>query len=521
MKPKMRYAIIGSAVLILIALIALFARGKDELLRYIPDDAALVVRIDPKRMLDGIDIKKITGSDKYRALESSAYNESALLSKLVAKAGRHPEKTGIRWDKPVYIFVRKEKGKEYSCILFHVKNSKTLKDWVEGELPRNASVKSQGELNLVARPYGQSWGWNNEALILLDVSSRHGSDLLEDHLNRTYDDYILNKKEFNQAMQRDAGITVYADMPTLYRTIEKLSLDNMVQNYARNNMAVWLDFHQGEVQISTRMLGEENKAYREIINPASIPEEIVGTGDGNSPLLHFAMNLKWKDLFDLMEEEKGKSRHNSDMKSIVQALSEMKGGMCLQLAKSKIQNAEQVDEQPYELEDEDDYNPFYYRKPTMPVGMTVRLQLQDHAKTIDSLLQERSILSGLSDIGPFSTYSTHRPPGMLRLLFDQEEKGKMKFWDDKRLPSGFLKKPVQFFIDLDPDANPFLSESNEFLRESVRKKFAMHMNQFSHFYYWSDAKSSDCKLVFKDKNKGSMEILLNMIMDINSIDADI
>jgi len=522
MKPKIRYAVIGISVLVLIALIALLARGKDKLLQYIPDDAAMVLRIDPTKMLADVNLKKLTGSDPYRAMESNAYGETSLLTKLVAKAGRHPEKTGIKWNKPVYMFMRSEKGKVYNCILFHVQNAKTLKEWVESELPRNASVKTDGELNLVSRPYGQSWGWNNEALILLDVSSRHGSDLLEDHLNKMYDDYIGNKSEFNQAMQRDAGISIYANIPAMNRAVEKVRLDKMFQNYLQNYMAIWLDFNKGEIQFSMRMMGEKNASYQEVSNTTPAPESIVGTSDGKSPLMHVAMNMKWRELFTMMQDAEGKSRRDNDLDGLLAVLSELQGGTCLQLAKSKLDANTTGDEMQDELEDEDDYYSDYgYRNSPMPVGMTIRLQLKNQPKTLDSLIGDGRLIRNLSNIGSFTTTSVQRPPGMLRLLYDQEEKGPLKYWDDKRLPTGFFKKPFQFFVDLDPQSNPFLAESNPYLRESVRKKFAMHLSPFSHFYLWSDAKGGDCKLVFKDKNTSSMEILLNMILDMNSIDADI
>ena len=179
---------IGAAtVLLAVAGGIWFFGGSDKLPSYIPDDAGLVMRFDPKEIVRGMDMEKVGKNSGLKDLEDKLEDEDAMLMKLLLQGARSPEKTGIRWSKSFYVFARTEKGKEYVAVMLPVKDQELLKTFVDRELPGDAKIKFRDDMAYVQTGYREAWGWNNDVLMIVFMDGRRHTDLIQDHLNKTFD----------------------------------------------------------------------------------------------------------------------------------------------------------------------------------------------------------------------------------------------------------------------------------------------------------------------------------------------
>ncbi|MEN9511408.1 MAG: hypothetical protein RLZZ370_1227, partial [Bacteroidota bacterium] len=115
MKPIFKYSLLGFGLVALAAGSYFFLAGRgDKLQKYIPDNAALVVKIDPKSILNGLDLEALKKTESFEEAVADMKDESEPLPVLLSQAMSNPKETGINWLKPSYVFMRAEKGITYT-----------------------------------------------------------------------------------------------------------------------------------------------------------------------------------------------------------------------------------------------------------------------------------------------------------------------------------------------------------------------------------------------------------------------
>jgi len=506
---------IGAAtVLLAVAGGIWFFGGSDKLPSYIPDDAGMVMRFDPKEMIRGMDMEKIGKNSGLKDLEDKLEEEDAMLMKLLMKGFRNPEKTGIRWSKSFYVFARSEKGKEYVAVMLPVKDQEVLKTFVDRELPGDAKIKFRDDMAYVQTGYREAWGWNNDVLMVVFMDGRRHTDLIQDHLNKTYDACMDKKPEFKKIIGKTADIAMYVNTKTsFFKEMMREAGRGMTKGLAGQNFVyagAYFNFDQGEMNMEGMNLDADGKKVAvDYMKEGALPEKIIGTPDGKAPLFHLAMNIEWMPMMKAIAGSMPDEEIPAEMMDI---LKEVDNGICIQASATRLPMTADTTWT--------DWGYPMVRKPN-PIGVTIRIPVKANTPKLDTALSQggQAGISQATSIFWSKQFSVSRPPGMLRMLMDQEESGTLKAWKDDRLPDDFASKPVQIWVDLSPKNNPLLNGESDALGRGT-EKVADALGKFSHIVGWTDKDESVVRIVLKDKEEHFLSALFEMIGDLNE-DANI
>jgi hypothetical protein len=501
---------IGAAtVLLAVAGGIWFFGGSDKIPSYIPDDAGLVLRFDPKEIIRGMDMEKVGKNAGLKDLEEKLEDEDAMLMKLLLQGARSPEKTGIRWSKSFYVFARTEKGKEYVAVMLPVKDQELLKTFVDRELPDDAKIKFRDDMAYVQAGYREAWGWNNDVLMVVFMDGRRHTDLIQDHLNKTYDVCMDKKPEFEKIIGKKADIAMYMNTKSgLFKELMREAGGALTKGLAAQNIAysgAYLNFDKGEMLMEGFNLDADGKKIiPEYMKEAALPEKITGTPDGKAPLLHFSMNVEWMPL---MKAFAGSMPDEEMPAEMMDLMKEVEDGFCIQASATRLPMTADTTWT--------DWGYPMVRKPN-PIGVSIRIPVKANAPKLDTALSQggQAGISQATSLFWSQSFVVSRPPGMLRMLMDQEEKGTLKAWTDDRLPSDFASKPMQIWVDLSTKNNPLLNGDSDALGRGA-EKVADALGKFSHIVGWTDKDESVVKIVLKDKEAHFLSTLFEMIGDLN------
>lgn len=501
---------IGAATLLLAVAGGIwFFGGSDKLPAYIPDDAGLVMRFDPKELVRGMDMEKIGKNSGLKDLEDKLEDEDAMLMKLLLKGVSSPEKTGIRWSKSFYVFARTEKGKEYVAVMLPVKDQEVLKTFVDRELPEDAKIKFRDDMAYVQAGYREAWGWNNDVLMIVFMNGRRHTDLIQDHLNKTYDACMDKKPEFKKIIGKKADIAMYVNTKSaFFKETMREAGGGLTKGLASKNLAysgAVINFDKGEMVMEGMNLDEEgNVTTADYLKEGGLPESLTGTPDGKAPLLHLAMNIEWSPM---MKAIAGSMPDDEMPEGMMDILKEVNDGVCIQASATRLPMTADTTWT--------DWGYPMVQRPN-PIGVTLRIPVKSQAPMLDSALSQggQATISRATSVFWSKQFSVSRPPGMLRMLMDQEEDGGLRAWKDERLPDDFASKPVQIWVDLSPKNNPLLNGESDVLGRNA-EKVADAFAKFSHVVGWTDKDESVMKIVLKDKEAHFLSVLVEMIGDLN------
>lgn len=524
MKPVFKYSLLGVGLVALAAgsYFIFFAGRGDRLQKYIPDNASLVVKIDPKSILKGLDLEALKKNESFEKTIADMKDKSDPFPALLSQAMSNPKETGINWLKPSYVFMRAEKGITYTAILLSVNDPNQLKGCI------NDRVKDHEDINLEDNQYfmkvssSEYWGWNNEVLMILSMRGRRQKDLISDHLNLTYDANISSKEEMADILNRKAAVSFCVNGKTLSDALESMRggftpfQSKMFGDFAGGT----LEFKDGEIL----MEGVQKGAKSFLASKSE--KSFSTTPNGIVPFFHMSYALKINPMMEFLLQDKNNSESlgsgimNNEFMSY---LKELGNGFSMQMWNQGSPSVRNMD------------NPLLSGN----LGMAMRVGLAEKSPKLDSSLALFNLglnsymqrLANNSSAYEFDDteapeaatplpISLNKENGMMKLVSGLHHDGSYKLWRDKRLSDDFFDQPFQFWIDFDEDHFPYwMLEQNMSSRE--RAVVMRNMKRFSHVEASGTAERSTFKLVMKDQKENALAQILDMVLDAAKNGADI
>jgi hypothetical protein len=524
MKPIFKYSLLGVGLVALAAgsYFVFFSGRGDKLQKYIPDNASLVVKIDPKSILNGLDLEALKKSESFEKAIADMKDKSDPFPALLSQSMSNPKETGINWLKPSYVFMRTEKGVTYTAFLLSVNDPNLLKSCI------NDHVKDHEDIDLEDNQYfmkvrsSEYWGWNKEVLMILSMRGRRQKDLISDHLNLTYEANISSKEEMAEILNKKAAVSWCVNGKTLPDALESMRggitpfQSKMFGDFAGGT----LEFKDGEI-----VMDAVQKGAKSFIESKS-NKSFNTTPNGIVPFFHMSYALKINPLIDYLLQDKNTSESmgtevmNSELMSY---LKELGNGFSMQMwnqGSPAVPNME---------------NPLLSGN----LGMAMRVGLAEQSPKLDSSLALfnlglNSYMQRLADNSSAYAFDETEAPqaasplpialnkenGMMKLVSGLHHDGSYKIWRDKRLPDDFFDQPFQIWIDFDEDHFPYwMLEQNMSSRE--RAVVMRNMKRFSHVVASGTTERSTFKLVMKDQKENALAQILEMVLDAAKNGADI
>ncbi|MBU6325530.1 MAG: DUF4836 family protein [Bacteroidetes bacterium] len=516
MKPVFKYSLLGAGILaVATASYFLFFSGRtDKLQKYIPEDAAMVLKISPRDLLDGINKDELKKKDAFKDFADDMEKSRDALSVLISRALNDPKETGINWRRPSYMFMRSEKGYAYTAILIPVSDPAQLKTCINDNVKDHEDISLEDDLYFMKSGYKQYWGWNKEALMILTMDGRKHKDLISDHLNLTYENNITSNEEMHEVLKRNAAMAWGMNWKKLSSLLENMrgylygGINVLPTNYIGDFIGGTIDFKDGEI-----VLDAVQKGAKSDIN--SKPDKKFNTTpDGIVPFFHMSFAVKIKPMFDYFLKNKAGLDEESMMNSEIMAyLKELGNGMSMQMWNQGSPSEENM------------MNPML----AGTLGMALRVGLAAESPRIDSSMAifnmglnnytQRMLMDGESDSAINSPYLLNKQGNMLNLSYGLKHNESYKIWRDKRLPDDFFEQPFQFWIDFDEEHFPYWIFKNAFGRD--QKTMLRNMKQFSHVVGSGNSEKSYLKVVMKDQKKNALAQILEMAMAAGKDESDI
>jgi len=517
MKPIFKYSLIGAGILsVAAAAYFLFFSGKaDKLQKYIPEDAALVLKISPEALLKGIDRDALKKNDVFKEFRDDMDDSRQAFSVLLARAMKDPKETGINWLRPSYVFMRSEKGYEYTAILIPVSDPALLKTCLNDHVKDHEDISLEDDQYFMKSGYNEYWGWNKEVLMILNMNGRKHKDLISDHLNLTYENNISTNEEMRKMLKKNAAVTWCINGKECFELMQNMrgamnsTLASFPSNYFGDFTGGTMDFNDGEIVMNAVQIGAKSMLQ-------SKSDKLFNTTpDGIVPFFHMSYAVKIKPLLDVFLQNKTGMDDGSMMNSEIMAyLNELGNGMSMQMW------------------NQGSPTDAYIENPLMAgsTGMAIRMGLAERAPKIDSSMAILNMglnsyidrMNGYREEGdssPVFPILMNRTGNVMNLKAGLKHNGNYKLWRDKRLPDDFFDQPVQFWIDFDEEHFPYW-----IFNRTTRAEQALilkNMKQFSHLVGSGNAEKSTLKLVLKDQKKNALAQILEMAMAAGKNGADI
>ena len=515
MKPVFKYSLIGAGILTIgLGSYLLFGRSGDKLQKYIPDDAAMVLKISPRDLLDGIDKEELKKKAAFKDFADDMEKSRDAMSVLISRALTDPKETGIKWERPSYMFMRSEKGYAYTAILIPVSDPAQLKTCINDHVKDHEDISLEDNLYFMKSGYKQYWGWNKEALMILTMDGRKQKDLISDHLNLTYENNITSNEEMHQVLKKNAAMSWGLNGKKLSSLLENMrgsiygGFNALPTNYLSDFIGGTIEFKDGEIVMDAVQKGVKNTF------DTKADKKFNTTPDGIVPFFHMSYAIKIKPMLDYFLQNKSGLDEESMMNSeIMSYLKELGNGMSVQMWNQGS---------PTEA---------YMSNPMLAgtLGMALRLGLAAESPTFDSSMAlfnmglnnytQRLMMSGESDSVTNAPFLLNKQGNMLNLAYGLKHNESYKIWRDKRLPDDFFDQPFQFWIDFDEEHFPYWIFNNASSGE--RKIILRNMKQFSHVVGGGNSEKSYLKLVMKDQKKNALAQILEMAMDASKNESDI
>ena len=516
MKPIFKYSLIGAGILAVAtaSYFLLFRGGSDKLQKYIPEDAAMVLKINPKELLEGIDKKELKKNDVFKDLADDMEKSRDAMSVLISRALTDPKETGINWLRPSYVFMRSEKGYDYTAIVLPVADPAQLKTCINDHVKDHEDISLEDNLYFMKSGYKQYWGWNKEALIILSMDGRKHKDLISDHLNLTYENNITSNEEMRKVLKKNAAMSWGMNGKKLGSLLENMrgsiygGFNTIPTNYLADFIGGTIDFKDGEIVMDAVQNGAKNTFE------TKADKKFNTTPDGIVPFFHMSYAIKIKPMLDYFLQNKSGLDEESMMNSEIMAyLKELGNGMSLQMWNQGSPT------------DGVALNPLL--EGTM--GMALRIGLSEESPKFDSSMAlfnmglnnytQRLMMGSETDSMPNAPFLLNKQGNMLNLAYGLKHNEPNKIWRDKRLPDDFFDQPFQFWIDFDEEHFPYWIFNNSSLGD--RKTILRNMKEFSHVVGGGNSEKSYLKLVMKDKKRNALAQILEMAMDASKNESDI
>lgn len=165
MSKNLKYALIGlGAITIGLASYFLFAGGSDRLLKFIPNNAAFVVRIDVKGLYE------LGKKDKLFDLKMlkegvKKGKEKGGMSKFISAILEKPEECGIDFRKPAYVFGEMMSRGKATAMLMEIHSESKFAEFIDKKRDSYSKIEKKEDMQMMELDAGEFLSWGNGILV--------------------------------------------------------------------------------------------------------------------------------------------------------------------------------------------------------------------------------------------------------------------------------------------------------------------------------------------------------------------
>jgi hypothetical protein len=165
MTKNLKFALIGlGAITIGLASYFLFAGGNDRLLKFIPNNAAFVVRIDVKGLYE---LGKKDNLFDLKMLKDGMKNgeKSGGMGKIISAIMEKPEECGIDFRKPAYVFGEMMSRGKATAMLMEMHSESKFTEFINKKRNSDTKVEKTEDFQHLEMGAGEYLSWGNGILV--------------------------------------------------------------------------------------------------------------------------------------------------------------------------------------------------------------------------------------------------------------------------------------------------------------------------------------------------------------------
>lgn len=309
MKKKI---IIGVSAAVVVALgVLYFYRAYlfgDDLSKYVPKNAAFVVKIDIMGMGKKLDVKGITESDDVKDLLKELPEKQR---ELIEKVIKDPKTSGLNIaTSPIIFGYSNSDNSPITAVLLGISDKAKLKDFITKVSDDEIRIKdadSEGFYKVVEDRGGAIYFNSNIAVILVDVNRKDINFKKErDKIAKMEKaNSILSNEEYATINKQTNDIMVYlnkTELPTYYKnanpygSIEEAEMIKTGMKFYP--YAYTVNFIEDAISFKT--FSSNDKDAPAILREGGLTEnELKNLAPNGSPLAYFTLNMDFKKIIDL------------------------------------------------------------------------------------------------------------------------------------------------------------------------------------------------------------------------------
>ncbi len=541
MKKKIIIGISALAVVaigVLFYLYMTFFNGTD-FSKNVPKNALFVMKVDLMGMGKKIDLKEATESKLFRKeiLDNLKSSQKDLMEKIMS----NPTKSGLQLASDPTLFVYNNSKSEAESVMgfmFGVADKKNFNDFLS-ELNNDLTISepdNEGFYKATLNGDEKMVLYFNDkvGLALLDIDNKEVpfKRIRDEIVSLKKDESILSNEEYKSINKQSNDIMVYLNATELTKIIE---INNKKQAESINKIleafpyALTLNFN--EDAISMKMFGgkSKDKDAVQIYNEGGFAEsELKNIDPKGSPLAYLTMNLNFKKIIDLINEQASTNMEIADFFAQVENLASE-----LNIPKDNLLNVfdGKMSVSFSGMKPANYSDTLLVFEPAVPfINAWAQLGNKEAATKVLDLMVSNGALT-FND-GIYAEYSPYRTPGVYMaikgndfFLSTQEENIQSKLngkdWNALKEDYGkkdILSKSATVYADLRYSSYKSLLKANmnEFDLAAVNK-FENILSSFKSVSITGDRNEFEMVIQFSEKKTNSLQRIIEMLQEAYSL----
>lgn len=251
-----------------VMLLVLFScRKAPEYTRFIPEDAEGVVRIDIRQLIE----KSGLGKDqqlKEKFIGAWEREMKPATQEKLKQFMENPEKTGVDWREPLFVFGRSETLKSEGALLAKVQDKSALTDMLNAMVDEQVFPEIQEKDRITYASDGRFvWVHTDDVLLVLYANDKHEDMLHAVARHLEADDEGLHGREgFRKMCESKGDIQIFVDGEWLKeefldKPMTKDWLAGMTQDVGMDfDCLSDISFEKGDIRLTTEIFGQTEEA---------------------------------------------------------------------------------------------------------------------------------------------------------------------------------------------------------------------------------------------------------------------
>jgi hypothetical protein len=318
MKKKSLIIVIASLLLVGggIALWYYFKKPKDELAKYIPKDAIVVVKLDMPGIAQKVDFSKMKELNAFQMLKKEM-SGNKLLKKMFNNFMEDPSVIGIAFNKSPFMFVGMDgKGEEsslYAAVLFGISSEKKFNDFISMASAGMMEVRSNEGINYMAIEEDIKDGglfFNDKvAMVVMKVEGRkiNCKKIASNLFEMKSDESILSEKAFTEFQKNQMDISMFFNKTAINRLVD----DNESRSVSRelSQIKTYLKYYPVGMSLNFE---EDAIRFKTYADPSAPADNAIMKDNGMSatdlkyfapdgkPLAYLTLNMDVKNYYNMI-----------------------------------------------------------------------------------------------------------------------------------------------------------------------------------------------------------------------------